>query len=156
MPLIELSQGLMSKRFPVTDSSMEPTLQRGSHLQLSPLSFMWRIPRRGEVIALKSPQHEQQLEFKRIVGLPGENVSWNGSDLWINGIRQYEPYLQAVPNFSGEKPYGLGLGPGEYFVAGDNRLNSRDSRFYGPVFLSDILGLVIEIETHPLANHTCV
>lgn len=125
---------------------MEPAFAAGSTVVISPVSFIWRPPRRGEVIGLYSPEDKERFELKRIVGLPGEAVSWKGGLIWINGQPLLESYAIATSAIPGEEPRRLELGPGEYFVVGDNRLYSRDSRLYGPVWLTDIVGQVLPSE----------
>ena len=84
-------------------------------------------------MGLRCPDAKERFELKRVVGLPGERVSWRGHEIRVN------------ENYPGSQT--LQLADQEFFVAGDNRSQSRDSRAYGPVHASDILGL---------ANHTHV
>jgi signal peptidase I len=154
MPLLDRSQRLISREFRIHGSSMEPAFQDGSMVRISPVSYLWRTPRREEVVGLRCPDAPDRFELKRIVGLPGECVSWIGSNIWIHGNKLEEPYAHKYPHTPGDELHMLDLGPGEYFVAGDNRLYSLDSRNYGPVWLSDILGRVVSRET--LVSHTYV
>jgi signal peptidase I len=136
----------VSREFLVRGSSMLPTYAEDTCVRLSPLAYLWRTPRRGEIVGLRCPEAEERFELKRIIGLPGECVSWKGPSIWVNGVALDEPYAMIPPHSSIDKVQMLDLGPGEYFVCGDNRLCSRDSRAYGPVWRSDILGLVTAAE----------
>jgi len=124
---------------------MEPAYLHGTLVRLSPVPYLWATPLRGDVVGLLCPKDPERMELKRVVGLPGEHVSWKDGDIWINGQKLQEPYTRTAPSTPGESIQMQDLGPGEYFVAGDNRLYSQDSRTYGPVWLSDILGRVVEV-----------
>src|SRR5947207_2117708 len=98
MPLLEKSQRLISRQFQIQGNSMEPAFTDGALVRLSPLPYLWGSPQRGDVVGLLCPEAKERYELKRVVGVPGECVSWRGSDIWINGIRLEEPY--AVPSDS--------------------------------------------------------
>ena len=116
----------------VRGQSMEPTYWDGSLIwgagQPSQLS-------RGDVVILRVPEASRRRDIKRVIGLPGESVAWNGQgQMWIDGILLEEPYARfgsAVPG--DDDVQSITLRDDEYFVAGDHRLHSRDSRRYGAV-----------------------
>ena len=151
------------RNFQVDGSSMYPTLEDGHFLvvnrlvyfqvdtgQLSKIVPFWNVsgpeerfavrpPRRGEVIVFHYPRDPRQDFVKRVVGLPGETVELRGGVVYVDGQELPEPYLD-TRDFSEAPP--VSLGPGEYYVLGDNRRNSRDSRSWGPVPEDLILGKV--------------
>jgi signal peptidase I len=143
--LLERSRNLFARKFQVQGMSMEPAFKSGDWVKIHP--YIWGPPIRREVVALRPPHAVDRLELKRVIGLPGETVSWRGCDLWINNHLLEEPYAIKKPTVPGDEMESIELGLGEYFLAGDNRLYSQDSRLYGPVRKLDILGL---------ANHTRV
>ncbi|MBI2625464.1 signal peptidase I [Candidatus Parcubacteria bacterium] len=131
--------------FLVHGASMEPTFADGEYLLIDEISYSFRSPERGEVVVFRFPQNESQFFIKRIIGLPGETVQIRGGAVWIvngsnpAGMRLVELYSRS-PESGGETT--IILGDGEYFVLGDNRTVSYDSRRWGPVPRRDIVGRV--------------
>ena len=124
---------------------MEPNFQNGDYLIVDEISYRLRAPQRGEVIVFKYPANPSQKYIKRIIGLPGETVEIQAGKVDIydsNGVPQIldERYL---PDFL--ETYGdveLRLSDSEYFVLGDNRTASSDSRRWGSVPRDNIIGKV--------------
>src|SRR5262245_48527277 len=113
MDLLERPARIISREFHVLGCSMEPNFVAGSLVRMSPLTYFYRSPRRGDVVGLRSPEDKERYELKRIIGLPGEAISWKGDRIWINGFLFPEPYArQASPNPQ-EPAHRLELGPGE-------------------------------------------
>jgi signal peptidase I len=132
--------------FFVRGQSMEPSFHDGDYLVVDELTYRFREPQRGEVIVFKYPQNTSQRYIKRIIGLPGETVEIKGGTVFIesNGQRvalQENEYLGAGIDTPGEVK--ISLGPGEYFVLGDNRYASSDSRRWGILPREDIIGRVL-------------
>lgn len=122
---------------------MEPAYSSGSFVRVDPFAFVSKVPRRLEVISLRSPSHPKRYEIKRIIGLPGERVFWCGGDIWLDGEAASQTFTPKQPAVPGDEIHSLQLRLNEYFVAGDNRLYSQDSRFYGAVGEKLILGKVL-------------
>jgi signal peptidase I len=101
--------------------------QRGDRLLVDRTAFVLRPPRRWEVVVFRSPTDESQLFVKRIVGLPGETVSLRGDEIRINGRPVPQPRGETCKLRIGDRDH-CRLGPGEYFVLGDNGAVSDDSR----------------------------
>jgi signal peptidase I len=141
--------------FIVSGSSMEPNFQNGQYLIIDELSYHFSSPRRGQIVVLRYPKDPQQFFIKRIIGLPGEKVEIdNGRVLIFNdqhpeGVTLEEPYLPSqslsyphdVTIVGGKKI--LTLGADEYFVMGDNRLASSDSRDWGVLPRNEMVGKVL-------------
>ncbi len=131
--------------FNVKGASMEPTFYDNEYLVIDELSYRFRAPERGEVIVFRYPVDPSQFFIKRIIGLPGETVQVSSGRVTLynadhpNGFILDEPYLHGVQTQGDEK---VTLGSGEYFVLGDNRGASMDSRVFGPIKKSDIIGRV--------------
>jgi signal peptidase I len=126
----------------VDDSSMSPTLAGGQYL----LARSWRPASRplgrGEIVVLKHPYRNRRVYVKRIVGLPDENISLNWGATYVDDAPLAEPYL-AGTNTTRTGPLGEWWnGPDEYFVMGDNRNRSEDSRAFGPINKGLIIGRV--------------
>ena len=126
----------------VRGHSMEPSFPDGSRVRVRWFRYLLRAPARGDVVVIRAPEASARMELKRIIGLPAERVRWTGvGRVQINGRWLREPYARvpaAPPGDDGLRECRLRRG--EYFVAGDHRLYSRDSRHYGPVARRFIVG----------------
>ena len=134
----------VGQRTQVLGDSMEPTLQSGDNLIVDKISYRLREPKRFEVIVFPYKYQENTYYIKRIIGLPGETVQIKGGAIYINGHKLDESYgLETIY----ESAYGIAaepvtLGEDEYFVMGDNRNCSSDSRetHIGPIHREDLIG----------------
>lgn len=131
-------------RYEVAGESMIPTLLPGDRLLASGLVYRFRRPQRGEIVLVRSPAagEEGLVLVKRVIGLPGERISIHDGRVAVNAKLLDEPYL-FVPFTPGPLTGEWSLGPAEYFLLGDERLRSDDSRRWGPVSVRNILGRVI-------------
>lgn len=118
--------------------SMEPNLIESQRLIIDKISYRFRLPQRNDIVVLDLPTMDELL-VKRIVGLPGETVAIRDGDVYIDGIRLDEAFPHHVLSQDMES---LTLSPLSYFVLGDNRENSNDSRAFGSVKREHILGRV--------------
>ncbi len=125
------------QNFRVLLSSMEPALHEGQFIMVNKLAYRLHPPERGDVIILKYPRNPERDFVKRIIGLPGENVEIIEGKVHINGQPLQEPYVRYPSNYSwGPRK----VGKDEFFVLGDNRLNSHDSRAWGMLPRENIVG----------------
>ncbi|MFC1687065.1 signal peptidase I [Patescibacteria group bacterium] len=130
--------------FYVKGASMEPNFYDHEYLVIDELSYRFREPDRGEVVVMRFPRDRAQFFIKRIIGLPGETIDINNNTITLSGgslvgeIILQEPYLDDEVKTSGS--HHMTLGPDEYFLLGDNRNASLDSRVFGVVEESDIIG----------------
>ena len=151
------------RNFKVEGSSMSPTLEGGQYLVVDQVSYfqldverMSRIvpfwdasetdpkfafdpPTRGEIIVFRYPEDPSKDFVKRVVGLPGEKVEVRSGIVHIDDIAMREPYLQRTDRSSAR---AVTLREKEYYVIGDNRRNSNDSRAWGVVPEANIVGKV--------------
>jgi signal peptidase I len=125
--------------------SMSPTLVEGERFILDRWSCHFRNLERGDLVVIKDPGHKDYA-VKRIVGLPGESLFLKDGAVLLNGKRLLETYLPTgTKTFSPDRKDRLILvGKNQYFVMGDNRANSEDSRFYGAVSRERILGTLFK------------
>ena len=127
-------------------SSMEPNFYTSQRVIVSRVNYMIENPERGEIIVFESPKApgvEPPL-IKRVIGLPGETIQIGDSQVFINGQPLDEPYINEASWRStclrDEWKEGRTLGPEEYFVMGDNRNHSNDSRCFGAIKREHIIG----------------
>ena len=130
--------------FFVKGASMEPNFEDGDYILVDELSFRFRDAERGEVIIFRFPQQPSQFFIKRIIGLPEETVQIKDNKVTVfneenpEGFVLEETYLAPEQKTLGTMT--TKLDDNEYFVLGDNRLQSSDSRRWGPVNRSLIMG----------------
>jgi signal peptidase I len=127
----------------IDGASMEPTLHTGDHCLLNRMAPLFGAINRGDVVVLRD-RGDDDYAIKRIVGLPNDDVEIRKGSVYVNGARLQERYL--APLTRTWTPKGDGhykLGPHSYFVLGDNREVSEDSRYYGPVSQQALLGVVV-------------
>lgn len=122
----------------VFGQSMEPNLEPQQRLIVDKLSYRLHPPQRNDIVVIDLPYMEELL-VKRIVALPGEVVEIHEGIIYVNGNSVAEPFPHDTSAFDMD---AVTLGPLSYFVLGDNRSNSNDSRAFGPVVREQILGRV--------------
>jgi signal peptidase I len=137
--------------FTIPSRSMEPTLLWGDYVMADNAVYRGRRPVRGDIVVYRYPEDERRTFVGRIIGAPGETIQVRGPDVVINGRALEEPYIKRslgrVSEFCG---YAYGCEPievsaGRYFLMGDHRDNSRDSRYFGFVRHEAIIGRVFTI-----------
>ncbi|NCN24773.1 signal peptidase I [Candidatus Berkelbacteria bacterium CG_4_9_14_3_um_filter_39_23] len=125
--------------FVVSGVSMEPNFHTGQWVYVNRISFLTSEPHRGEVTITKFPGDPKNKKFvKRLIGLPGEKIEILDNKVFINGNESIESYLDKGLIFS-ENLSRL-LDKDEYFLMGDNRAESHDSRIWGPASRKDLIG----------------
>ncbi len=134
--------------FIVNGASMEPAFVDGDYLLVDEVSYRLSDPARGDVVVFKAPTNKSIYYIKRVIGLPGEKVDITENKVMITntqhpqGFELQEPYLESALR---QNPFGnivITLKDNEYFVMGDNRSNSLDSRRWGPLDRADMVGVV--------------
>lgn len=135
----------VSARVRVDGFSMRPTLEDGEFVLVSKLSNMFGEYEHGDIIVFHFPLNPEEELVKRIIGLPGDRVSVQNGQVFLNGQQLNEPYIAEVPNYSGEW-----LVPeGQIFVLGDNRNNSNDSKDWGLLPQENVVGKAVLIYWPP-------
>ncbi|HMD40343.1 MAG TPA: signal peptidase I [Candidatus Acidoferrum sp.] len=152
-----LINGTLGQARVIPSGSMENTLLIGDHLIMSRLGYdagipftnlhvsLWRNPKRQQIIIFKPPFAPDQSDYvKRVIGLPGDTVDIHDGFVWVNGQKLIENYtLGRSEPYDAHVP--LTVPDNCYFVMGDNRGNSYDSRFWGCVPRKDIIGTPVLI-----------
>lgn len=128
----------------INGASMEPNFHNGQYILTNKIEYKLREPKRGDVVIFKSPRNKDIDYIKRIIGEPGDRVMLKAGSYYVNGTRLNEPYLTpntyiSAGNYLREE-YEVTIPKGQYFVSGDNRGHSSDSREFGPIPKDDFIG----------------
>ncbi len=132
----------VAQPFIVSGASMDPTFENGQYLIVDELSYRFEAPQRGDVIIFRYPKNPSEFFIKRIIGLPGETVSIHNNIVSVaqaggSTVALAEPY---VVNLGDGPDTSFAVPAGEYFVMGDNRPESSDSRVWGLLPAQNIIG----------------
>jgi signal peptidase I len=151
----------VAEPFIVSGSSMVPNYHNREYLVVNKMSYRFNDPKRGDVIVFRYPKDTSQYFIKRIIGLPGEKVKVENGKVFVynkehpNGSALTEPYLSNQDITFGKNDT-VSLGSDEFYVLGDNRLASSDSRVWGILPRHDIVGTawlrVFPLNTFGTAN----
>lgn len=134
----------IAQPFVVSGSSMVPTFHTSDYLIIDELTYRLHEPHRGDVIVFRYPKDTSKFFIKRVIGLPGETISVTTAGITIKnsvhpeGFKLSEDYI--TPQVGFQSPVQKTLADGEYFVLGDNRPASSDSRIWGTVPRQNIVG----------------
>lgn len=135
--------------FYVKGASMEPNFYDKEYLIIDEISYRFNEPKRGDIIVFKYPRNPEEYFIKRIIGLPGEKIQVKEGLVYVydqeypNGFKLTEPYLAEDITTYGLNEETMSLSDSEYYVLGDNRNSSKDSRSFGPVDKKFITGKVL-------------
>ncbi len=152
--VLYLGINALTARVRVEGFSMYPTFKSGEFVLVYRLAYRTSPPHRGDIVvfqpqafpSLASKNHQDDY-IKRVIGLPGEEVAVRDGHVYIDGHLIVEPYIAEPPHYSGVWK----VPPGEVFVLGDNRNNSTDSHFFGPVSLEQMVGRAVLVYWPPRA-----
>jgi signal peptidase I len=177
--LASLVRAFLGQAYYIPSESMVPTLQINDRVIVSRVSYHLGDPKRGDIIVFQNPdfldrsrkdpvsrmgrnvlellgvaQPKDKYYIKRAIGVPGDRVSMKDGHVWINGKQLAEPWLKADVFTEAEGDYGTKvttLGKNQYFMMGDNRQFSKDSRFFGPITRSKMVGKAF-LRIYPLGR----
>jgi signal peptidase I len=129
----------------INGQSMDPTFHNGEYILTNKVEYKFTDPKRGDIVIFKSPKNKQIDYIKRVIGLPGERLRLSNSVYYINGKKLDESaYLSPdVKTYGGSylsEDTEIIIPEGKYFVSGDNRMHSSDSREFGPIAKEDFIG----------------
>jgi len=138
--------------FIVKGQSMEPNFENSNYLIVDELSYRFRDPQRGEVVVFRYPKNISQRFIKRIIGLPGDKIEVKAGSIMVNDqVLDESKYLPSGVQTPGN--IQTSLNENEYFVLGDNRISSFDSRQWGLLPRKNIIGRVL-IRAWPITTLT--
>ena len=149
--LLALVAAFFMRFYPVLGPSMEPQFSSGEYVVINTVAYRFAGPGRGDIVAfLHRSEGTEQTFIKRVIGLPGDSVSIDQGQVIVNGTPVQEPYVLHHDTHSMSQ---ITVAPGQLFVLGDNRPDSEDSRVFGPIAESDVVGRAIAI-VWPLSRAT--
>lgn len=127
--------------FIVDGVSMEPNFKSGELVIANRWQYLFGTPTRGDAVILKFPGDPERKKYiKRIIGLPNERLEIQNNEILVNGQKLVEPYIPSYMFTEVKKPINVTLGSDEYFLMGDNRPNSNDSRIWGTAARRFLIG----------------
>ncbi len=130
------------RRYIVRGDSMLPTFRNGQHILVDFMLYVESAPAIGDVVVVSDSIDSDVHSMKRIIGLPGQELKIEDGLIEVDGIYLSEPYLGGLPSTLGPNFQYEKLGPEEFFILGDNRTRSTDSRHFGPIKSGQIVGKV--------------
>ncbi len=133
-------QTFITKPFKIPSGSMMDTLQIGDLILVNRFAYWFSTPKRGDVIVFKYPVNPKQDFIKRIIATAGETLDIRDYKVYVNNQPLAEPFIREPTVEKGLTTFPYKVPEGYVFVMGDNRNNSRDSRFWGPLQLTAIKG----------------
>src|SRR5579871_1225448 len=151
--LAGLVRAFVVEPFWIPTASMAPTLAVYHRILVQKAFFSWHDVREGDIVVFSQPPRDhcpgpQGDLVKRVIALPGQTIYSSGNSIYVDGRPLAEPYLPrydplgpAIPDATSRHPYRVP--PGEFYVLGDNRADSCDSRYWGPITGASIVGTVI-------------
>jgi len=149
-----LIKTFLVQAFRIPSESMVPTLEIGDRVLVNKLSYKAHEINRGDVVVFKRPPGlpagpgEPEDLIKRVIGLPGDTVQAKDGSMYVNGKRLEEPYLPpGTPSLNLDQP--VKIAQGQAWVMGDNRTNSQDSRVFGPIESTTVIGRAFMIMWPP-------
>ena len=125
--------------FYIPSPSMVPTLEVGDHVFINKFIYRFHEPKQGDIVVFKSVEGDDEDLIKRVMGVGGDEIELRNGGLYVNSQLLEEPYLnEKYPDYSSFGP--VTVPEGTVFVMGDNRGDSEDSRYFGPLPLKNIEG----------------
>jgi signal peptidase I len=124
----------------VSGLSMEPYIRSGEYVLINTFAYRIGTPHRGEIVAFRHEGDARAVFIKRVIGLPGDRIWIDHGRVYVNGTRLDEPYVRYA---DGRSFAQVVVPPSSVYVLGDNRAQSEDSRFFGPVSDDRLIGRAI-------------
>ncbi len=132
----------------VSGYSMEPRIDSDDYVLINALAYRFGPPHHGEIVAFRHVRSAPSVYLKRVIGIPGDRIGVERGNVFVNGLQLDEPYVR----YADQRSFAsVVVPPGAYYVLGDNRANSDDSRAWGFVPASDLIGRAM-LAIWPLAH----
>lgn len=138
--LAMLIQAFVVKPYVVPTGSMIPTIQLNDRVLCDRITYRFRPPRVGDIVVFRNPMPGSIPLVKRVVAVGGQTVEMKNGYLYLDGVKQEEPYIDPARRGTYTSPEAIRVPEGKLWMMGDNRVESGDSRVFGPIPVSDVLG----------------
>lgn len=139
--LLYVGLNMFIPRYEVEGQSMEPSFHTAERVVVSRINYLFEAPQRGDIVVFRHTSGKNLI--KRLIGLPGETISMEQGQVYVNGVALNEPYVAELCSAYACNNKLWTLGEDEYFVLGDNRNHSLDSHNFGPIHRDQIIGKVL-------------
>lgn len=124
----------------VSGFSMEPHIRSGEYVLINTFAYRLAPPRRGDIVAFRHEGDARAIFIKRVIGLPGDRIRVDRGRVYVDGVKLDEPYVQHPDDRTFAE---ITVPPSSVYVLGDNRADSEDSRFFGPVGDDRLIGRAV-------------
>ncbi len=141
--LIFLAVHFTVQNYQIDGPSMQNTLQNGQYVLVNKTAYIFHAPERGDIIVFHQPNKPDRDLIKRVIGLPGDKITMDSTNVWVNGVELQDPYV-FEPGNPNTGP--ITVSANNYFVLGDHRKVSEDSRYFGQVPKDDIVGKAVLVD----------
>lgn len=147
--LFVLIRTFIFQSYEIPSGSMEETIQTGDLVFSEKISYYLGDPQRGDIVTFIDPMQPDRTLIKRVIAIGGQSVELRDGYVYVDGIKQDEPYVNGLPSYPLESTsskritYPYTVPEGEIWVMGDNRTNSQDSRYFGSVPVSSVTGRAV-------------
>lgn len=147
--LVFLIRTFVFQSYDIPSGSMEETIQTGDLVFSEKVTYYFNGPQRGDIVTFIDPEDSSRTLIKRVIATGGQTVDLRDGSVYVDGVRQDEPYTDGKPSYPLTSATGTSISypyevpEGELWVMGDNRTNSQDSRYFGSVPASSVTGKAI-------------
>lgn len=147
--LVFLLRTFVFQSYDIPSGSMEETIMTGDLVFSEKVTYYFGDPQRGDIVTFLDPEIPSRTLIKRVIATGGQTVDLRDGDVYIDGVRQDEPYTDGKPSYplagagGRDISYPYTVPEGELWVMGDNRTNSQDSRYFGSVPVSSVTGKAV-------------
>jgi signal peptidase I len=138
-------QATVAEAFEVPTPSMAPTIQEHDRIIAEKISHHFRAPQPGDVVVFGNPLGGKIPFVKRVIATEGQTVDVHDGAVWVDGNRLDEPFTHGLPDLPGTVTLPVRVPPNHIWVMGDNRTNSKDSRYFGAIPVDSIIARGIAV-----------
>ncbi len=147
--LVFLIRTFVFQSYDIPSGSMEETIQTGDLVFSEKVTYYFSDPARGDIVTFIDPEDSSRTLIKRVIATGGQTVDLKDGDVYVDGVKQSEPYTDGKPSYplngagGADIAYPYTVPEGSLWVMGDNRTNSQDSRYFGAVPASSVTGKAV-------------
>lgn len=143
-----LLRSFVVEPFQIPSASMEDTIKTGDMVFAEKVSYHFSDPEQGDIVVFSDPQVPSRTLIKRVIATEGQTVDLRDGKVYVDGVALDEPYTDGLPSYPPDTvdiSYPYTIPKGDVWVMGDNRTNSSDSRYFGPIDKDTVFGKAFAI-----------